>query len=452
MLHSQTGLVSGFVSGLFLLSSAHAGVGAGADLICSEINSVIRYNDLDGYRAFSFGDVTCNIGGDAIVYNAGTSEHPVFASTLYRIMDGRIEQIGVGFVAHTFFPLQSNACSIGCTPAALGSLGAGCSDTIGSALSGSQGDMAPRIEINPYSADMPYPFATFGQSGNSIYKRVKAPVDELSEEDALYFVEQQYISVAETTDAARNNNASYRQFTVLENGNIALVGTTQSQRAAIYAWADHGLGADAPDPSVMISEVQIPGDGIVHVGSKAIDLGDGTWRYEYAVHNQNSARGIGTFAVPTQGSAPISTGFNGIEYLDAPDSNISSLDWLVSSGSGVTSWQTEDYFFNMDANAIRWGTMYNFSIVSSDAPTTGSVELGMFVPGETESVSGSAVVPGGAACAADLTGEGDLNFLDVSAFLSAMAAMDPAADFAADGNFNFLDVSAFLQAFSAGCP
>ena len=56
------------------------------------------------------------------------------------------------------------------------------------------------------------------------------------------------------------------------------------------------------------------------------------------------------------------------------------------------------------------------------------------------------------ACPADLTGEGDLNFLDVSAFLSAFGAMDPVADFEADGNFNFLDVSAFLAAFGDGCP
>jgi subtilisin-like proprotein convertase family protein len=55
-------------------------------------------------------------------------------------------------------------------------------------------------------------------------------------------------------------------------------------------------------------------------------------------------------------------------------------------------------------------------------------------------------------CAPDLTGEGDLNFLDVSAFLSAFANQDPVADFQQDGNYNFLDVSAFLSAFSAGCP
>ncbi len=55
-------------------------------------------------------------------------------------------------------------------------------------------------------------------------------------------------------------------------------------------------------------------------------------------------------------------------------------------------------------------------------------------------------------CAPDLTGEGDLNFLDVSAFLSAFASQDPIADFAPDNNFNFLDVSAFLDQFASGCP
>jgi len=55
-------------------------------------------------------------------------------------------------------------------------------------------------------------------------------------------------------------------------------------------------------------------------------------------------------------------------------------------------------------------------------------------------------------CAADLTGDGELNFFDVSAFLSAFNDGEPAADFTGDGSFNFFDVSAFLKAFAAGCP
>lgn len=55
-------------------------------------------------------------------------------------------------------------------------------------------------------------------------------------------------------------------------------------------------------------------------------------------------------------------------------------------------------------------------------------------------------------CPADLTGDGILDFFDVSAFLSAYNAQDPAADFTGDGMFDFFDVSAFLNAFNAGCP
>jgi len=55
-------------------------------------------------------------------------------------------------------------------------------------------------------------------------------------------------------------------------------------------------------------------------------------------------------------------------------------------------------------------------------------------------------------CPADLTGDGMLDFFDVSAFLDAFTSQDPTADFDSDGNWNFFDVSAFLNAFNAGCP
>jgi glycosidase len=55
-------------------------------------------------------------------------------------------------------------------------------------------------------------------------------------------------------------------------------------------------------------------------------------------------------------------------------------------------------------------------------------------------------------CQADLTGDGTLNFFDVSAFLNAFSAEDPIADFTEDGQFNFFDVSDFLNVYGEGCP
>jgi len=57
-----------------------------------------------------------------------------------------------------------------------------------------------------------------------------------------------------------------------------------------------------------------------------------------------------------------------------------------------------------------------------------------------------------ASCPADLTGNGTLNFFDISAFLTLFNDNDPIADFNGDGTWNFFDISAFLEAFAAGCP
>jgi hypothetical protein len=55
-------------------------------------------------------------------------------------------------------------------------------------------------------------------------------------------------------------------------------------------------------------------------------------------------------------------------------------------------------------------------------------------------------------CPADFTGDGRVNFFDISAFLQLLVIEDPAADFNNDGRWNFFDISAFLQVFAVGCP
>jgi Bacterial Ig domain len=62
------------------------------------------------------------------------------------------------------------------------------------------------------------------------------------------------------------------------------------------------------------------------------------------------------------------------------------------------------------------------------------------------------VVPDGGCSPVDFTGDGVLNFFDVSAFLVGFNGQVPAADLTGDGQFNFFDVSAFLVAFGDGCP
>lgn len=58
----------------------------------------------------------------------------------------------------------------------------------------------------------------------------------------------------------------------------------------------------------------------------------------------------------------------------------------------------------------------------------------------------------GSPCLADINGDGELDFFDVSAFLTAYNAQDSLADFNNDGQFNFFDVSTFLTSYTNGCP
>lgn len=57
-----------------------------------------------------------------------------------------------------------------------------------------------------------------------------------------------------------------------------------------------------------------------------------------------------------------------------------------------------------------------------------------------------------ASCIPDFNNDGQLDFFDISAFLSAFSSSDPSADLTGEGDFDFFDISAFLTAFAAGCP
>jgi hypothetical protein len=55
-------------------------------------------------------------------------------------------------------------------------------------------------------------------------------------------------------------------------------------------------------------------------------------------------------------------------------------------------------------------------------------------------------------CPADLNGDTETDFVDISLFLEAFGTQDPVADLSGDGEYDFVDISLFLKSFGAGCP
>jgi len=444
--------------------AASCGVAAAVpDVVCGTLDDVQHYGVVGDVRAYAVGTTACNAGDVNLNWIDGSPNHPVISCTIYKLKDGRLEQLGVTFVKHSFASLQGNACGFGCgSGGTFQALGPGCSDPYGAGLNGGQTGLGPRSEINAFNGQFVYPFTTINQSGNAIFKRIQVPAAEMPDAAAQFFVEGQYTIKDEiqangqpyidpsTGRPVNWNNASYERMNVQASGTASTTGATFRGRPAIYAWQDHGNGTNNPDLSVEIVEVPVPDEGLLHVACKVTDLGDGTWRYDYAVHNQNSDLNIGSFSVPNGGSAS-DFYFNDIDHHDGPDSLISGDDWAPVEGAGSVSWSCDSFIGNPNANAIRWGTMYNFSFVSDAAPVDGEVTVGMWkLPGMQ--LTANVQVPGAGVCIADLTGDGMLDFFDVSAFLNAFNAQDPAADFDDNGMYDFFDVSAFLNAFNAGCP
>lgn len=108
--------------------------------------------------------------------------------------------------------------------------------------------------------------------------------------------------------------------------------------------------------------------------------------------------------------------------------------------------------------AVGYGAFPNyFSQINTFSIDGTTYTLGdSFGPNDQDGIPpvqpGDIALPPAAGCEADLNGDGQLDFFDVSTFLSAFNAMDDLADFTGDGSFDFFDVSAFLSAFNAGCP
>lgn len=371
----------------------------GPDLVMGNTQGVGNYTSSSGIEALSLGYEPCNVGSTAVSYAANTPSHPVYGSSLYRLktVDGslRLEEVGQSWLRHGFFALsQGMRCT--CTPTDGTTLGTGCSDSLSAA--GGAGTVAwgPRWQVNAATGSFAYPPANPPRSG--LDRLLQLHVADLEPTGgagaARYFAEIHTVAADDAAAGHGDNNSSHRELSVAGSGNawtFGLMGTTQVERPAIYAWQD-------ADPGVTVSEVHVPSDGRFLLASRATDLGGGMWHYEYALHNQSSDRGARTFEVPISFLGAVSnTGFHDVDYHsgDGPGNvNFDGTDWAVATGGGVVAFSTDTFATNPSANAVRWSTTYNFRFDSDIPPVSnGTVSIGLFEPGTPAAATIQAVVP-----------------------------------------------------------
>lgn len=452
------------VGAVAVLCASGVGVGvgvahAGPDVTHQEIQDALRYPNtgapINGKYGYAWGSYTCNMGDTALAWiNGGT---PALAMNGYRLSNGRLIQIGLGNAKHACCVGNGTGCG-SCETSMVAGLRPGCRDIYGAGFNGGQSRLGPRSGINPYATT----FSSIASgSGDALWRRVQISTDDMSATtypNAIYFAEGVYVCTAETPDK-QLNNATHRRMLVANTGAAPTfvwspTGTTQSGVPAIYAWRDHGLGIGVPDTSVTIVPVDVPGEGRFFVAGKASDLGNGQWRYDYAVFNLNSHLSGSGFRLALHPSIAISdVGFYAPDYHSGEI--YSNADWVNARCGGEIGWSSPQTFAeNSNTNALRWGTMYNFWFTANLGPaaTVGTATIKLFRPGNVSEIAADGLpVPTPLGCVVDFNAVNGLTTQDLYDFLNAWFVADPRADMNCNSSVSVQDVFDYLAGWFTGC-
>ena len=250
----------------------------------------------------------------------------------------------------------------------------------------------------------------------------------------------------------RYNNASWRPVN-LSLTNISGIGSGQASvrflEPGIEAWKEN-------DPQVTIVNIDLPDKGRMHLGYRVYDQGDGSWWYEYALHNLTSDRGASSFSIDLAPGVTISSSdFHDVDYHSGEPYD--GTDWAVTEGPDAVLWETDTFASNANANALRWGTLYNFRFVANTPPVAGvEATIGLFKPGSggdalTVLVDGPDM-GGGLPCPADLDGLNGVDFQDLLLLLAAWGTNGSGADIADPTDIvDFQDLLGLLATWGP-CP
>ena len=458
---------------------------AGPDVYVGDLSDMSAYGTVDvdpgaatvNVSAYSVGTNACNLGDVPVLWidhnstpGYQSNQHPTIAQNMYRLKDGRFEQIGQSWLKHGFVSTNSQFCSTTCQPPPMGGdqLGVNCSDLYGSGLNGSQGSLGPRSHVNAATGYYPHPFTTPPApymtppaAQATIGRRLQVYTNDVTpalNPGATYVVDGHYVTQDDarfTTGASPAinawNNHSYRLVSPasLAGGTPTFAGNTVRYKAGIHAWKDL-------DPSVQLSNAvhvdrSVSSAGINSrfiVGSKVTDNGDGTWHYEYAVYNDNSDRCGGSFTVPVASWATVTNiGFHGVFAHSGepyPNTALNPANWEGSKVGGEVRWACAPYdaaTLGNSSNAIRWGTLYNFRFDANVPPREGQVAIGLFKPPTAESpetsVTALAGTPTTACGTSDFNGDGDFGTdQDIEAFFACLGGTCCPTCYAGGADFN----------------
>jgi hypothetical protein len=302
-------------------------------------------------------------------------QHPFLVWNLYRLHDGRLEQLAASGVKHAFFTVNRN-CTINCGDDNI--LWPGCEDTYSFFTNDLSTFQGPRSEIEPHlgywnsCGSFFDPACSGGQTGyaGQWLHRLLVDPDELLVDDGQYFMDAWYVV---QYDVDIWNSMGYRAIEPGQDpkaaGNMAR-GDFQSG-SPVGEWVpENTLSATSAHQVIVVESAtpdgRYPGNmplGHVRALARVEDLGDGRFRYRYAIMNFDLSRGLHEFRIPLPDDASLEEPWMG----GPPD--VLEAAWPHERSSGWVSFRAPP------GQALPWFTLYNFELVTDARPATTSSAL-----------------------------------------------------------------------------
>ena len=229
----------------------------GPDIVVGDMPSMVQVGSSGGQVGLGIATTSCNNGDQPVDFmQFPSTSHSVICQNLYRLSGGatnddRLEQIGQGWVKHTFGASQDDDCGFGCTPYPNQSkLGVGCSDPYDASENGIYSLLGSRAWVNPFTGAFPSTAANHaGHSHNGTSHRVLVNATDLNttmNAGATYYTEVSYDTPQEYAWCQAHagqcnmyNNVSFRRFNVTGTTSFTFagVGSTTRTKPATNAWA-----------------------------------------------------------------------------------------------------------------------------------------------------------------------------------------------------------------------
>jgi hypothetical protein len=327
----------------------------------------------------------------------GNRQHPLLIWNMYRIDSaGRLDQIGRSGLKHAYFTVNSACeCPGGNILWAAPNTGngVGCADVYSTGSNNESHRLGPRSEIIPASAVWGRCGSLWDPDCEGIAKDhgIGVPAHRMLvresdvapalNPDATFYLEGWYlvrddVDIYNTMRHARGSAT----WTGSAWSNFVYEAGSHLSGPVIDRWVPRGATqADAMSRELVTSE------GHARLAVRVTDLGDGSFRYDYALMNFDFSRAV------TDGSEPdlrviSSRGFDrfslplsssiGVIQAEAVDGAGLVAAWQWSRGGCAAAWTAP-----ADAATLDWGAMMRLSFTASAAPVMVTGRIRVHEPG-----------------------------------------------------------------------